>query len=337
MNLYETLEINDGASLEEIKKSYRKLARKYHPDKTGDNNYVKFLEISSAYEILSNDISRAEYIKLPDENKNKFQEFLNSLFGHKIDITSLSGFGISLTKDDMDYIKSDLDDVLKKLNLKEVFKFFKDGILPKKDFESFSLCSDSEVNSWTCEDAMYFDSLPIQYQQLSSSDGSLNISQNISLHQLFKNSKLNITIKRKTNVLSKNEYQNTKFSFNVSNQLIIFNSGGDISDDECNYGDLIIRLNLPKNLDWQENIILYQKKINLYEFIYGINLSFNDLEFGDINKVLSNKSDILWVPIREGNIIFLNTIDSNFKLAIKLIVDFNDSNEIRSLIKENFC
>ena len=334
MNLYDTLEISEGASLEEIKKSYRKLARKYHPDKSGNKDYVKFLEINSAYEILSNDNSRAEYIKLPNENKNKFQEFLNNLFGHKIDISSLSSFGISLTKDDMNYIKSDLEDVLKKLNLKEVFKFFKDGILPKKDFVSFSQCSDSEVDYWSCEDAMYFDSLPIQYQKISNSDGLLNISQNISLFQLFKNEKLNITIRRKT---YENEFQNTKFSFNVSNQWIIFNSGGDIDNNESNYGDLIIKLNLPNNLDWQDNILLFQKKINLYEFLYGIKLSLDDKEFVNLHKVIINKCDISWVPIREGNIIFLNTIDSNFRLAIKLIVDFKDSHEIRSLIKENFC
>ncbi len=334
MNLYETLEINENASLDEIKKSYRRLARKYHPDKTKSKDCIKFLEINSAYEILSNDKSRAEYIKLPNENKNKFQEFLNSLFGHKIDINSLSSFGIKLTKDDMDYIKSDLEDVLKKLNLKEVFKFFKDGILPKKDFESFSLCSDSEINEWTYDDAMYFDSLPLYYQKLSSNDGSLNISQNVSLYQLFKNNKINITIKR---LSGDNQYLNTKFSFKVSNQWVIYNGGGDLSSDECNYGDLVIKLNLPKNLDWQENIILYQKKINLYEFIYGINISFNDIEYNDLNKIIKDKSDISWVPIREGNIIFLNTIDSKFKLAIKLIVEFNDSEEIKSIIKQNFC
>ena len=59
MNLYDTLEIDEGASLDEIKKSYRKLARKY-----GNKDYVKFLEINSAYEILSNDESRAEYQKI---------------------------------------------------------------------------------------------------------------------------------------------------------------------------------------------------------------------------------------------------------------------------------
>ena len=33
MNLYKVLEINETASLEDIKRSYRRLARKYHPDK----------------------------------------------------------------------------------------------------------------------------------------------------------------------------------------------------------------------------------------------------------------------------------------------------------------
>ncbi len=341
MNLYKTLELEEGASLNDIKKSYRRLARKYHPDKSGNNDHVKFLEIHSAYEILSNDKSRFEYVKLPDENKNKFQEFLSSIFGHSININSLSDFGIKLTKDDMDYIKNDLQEVLKKLNLKEVFKFFKDGILPKKDFDSFSLCSDSDVNCWTCDDASYFDSLPIYYQKMNSdNDGSLNISQNISLLKLINNDKIDITIKRKiSNEVE--EYQNTKFNFDIINQWVVFNGGGDISQDGCNYGDLIIKLNLPNELDWQDNIILFQKKINLYDFVYGINLKLDSDEFNSINKVVVNEN-INWVPIRDGNIIFINTKNNlknsnHFKIAIKLMVEFKDSDKNRLLLKENFC
>lgn len=57
---YNILEIEKGASREDIKKAFRKLASKYHPDKkTGDES--KFKEISEAYAILSNDKRRAEY------------------------------------------------------------------------------------------------------------------------------------------------------------------------------------------------------------------------------------------------------------------------------------
>jgi molecular chaperone DnaJ len=59
-NYYEILGIEKGASKDEVKKAFRKLAAKYHPDKkTGDE--AKFKEISEAYATLSDDKKRAEY------------------------------------------------------------------------------------------------------------------------------------------------------------------------------------------------------------------------------------------------------------------------------------
>lgn len=60
---YEILEIPAGASGAMIKKAYRKLAMRYHPDKNVGNPYAAhhFQEILEAYEVLSNPVRRNEY------------------------------------------------------------------------------------------------------------------------------------------------------------------------------------------------------------------------------------------------------------------------------------
>jgi molecular chaperone DnaJ len=56
---YDVLGISRSASRDEIKKAFRRLAHKYHPDKGG--NETKFKELNEAYQILSDDKKRAEY------------------------------------------------------------------------------------------------------------------------------------------------------------------------------------------------------------------------------------------------------------------------------------
>ncbi|KAK4567460.1 hypothetical protein RGQ29_003304 [Quercus rubra] len=59
---YSTLKVGRNATLQEIKASYRKLARKYHPDlNKGPGAEEKFKEISAAYEVLSDDEKRSLY------------------------------------------------------------------------------------------------------------------------------------------------------------------------------------------------------------------------------------------------------------------------------------
>jgi molecular chaperone DnaJ len=59
-NYYEVLGVEKGATKDDIKKAFRKLAQQYHPDKKGGSS-EKFKEVSEAYTILSDDKKRAEY------------------------------------------------------------------------------------------------------------------------------------------------------------------------------------------------------------------------------------------------------------------------------------
>ncbi|MCK5699239.1 MAG: molecular chaperone DnaJ [Candidatus Aenigmarchaeota archaeon] len=60
---YKTLDVDKNASAEEIKRAYRKLARKYHPDVNQDDKgaEAKFKELNAAFEVLGNQQKKAQY------------------------------------------------------------------------------------------------------------------------------------------------------------------------------------------------------------------------------------------------------------------------------------
>jgi len=83
-SLYETLEINESANESEIKKAYRKLARKYHPDINKEKDAEdKFKEINAAYEILSDKEKKAQYDQYGDSmfGGQNFHDFSRSSGG----------------------------------------------------------------------------------------------------------------------------------------------------------------------------------------------------------------------------------------------------------------
>jgi curved DNA-binding protein len=80
-SLYETLEVTENATEAEIKKAYRKLARKYHPDINKEAGAEdKFKEINAAYEVLSDKEKRAQYDQFGDSmfGNQSFQDFHRS-------------------------------------------------------------------------------------------------------------------------------------------------------------------------------------------------------------------------------------------------------------------
>ncbi|WP_154414225.1 DnaJ C-terminal domain-containing protein [Helicobacter pylori] len=80
-SLYQTLDVSENANQDEIKKSYRRLARKYHPDlnKTKEAE-EKFKEINAAYEILSDKEKRRQYDQFGDNmfGGQNFSDFARS-------------------------------------------------------------------------------------------------------------------------------------------------------------------------------------------------------------------------------------------------------------------
>ena len=73
-NYYDILGVNEKAGDEEIKKVYRKLAQKYHPDRNPDkpDAEVRFKEVQEAYDVLSDAQKRKQYDRM---RRNPFGGF----------------------------------------------------------------------------------------------------------------------------------------------------------------------------------------------------------------------------------------------------------------------
>lgn len=90
MDYYKILEVSENEDISEIKKQYRKLAMKYHPDRNaGDERAAKkFREITEAYEVLSNEEKRKEYdYKRENENNHTKKKMIRKIL--KINILKI--------------------------------------------------------------------------------------------------------------------------------------------------------------------------------------------------------------------------------------------------------
>ena len=87
---YEVLGVNRDASADEIKKAFRRVAMKHHPDRNPDNKQAeeKFKEAQEAYEILSDDEKRSNFDRFGHATTNQsgsgsaaFSDIFGDVFG----------------------------------------------------------------------------------------------------------------------------------------------------------------------------------------------------------------------------------------------------------------
>lgn len=303
-NYYEILGVDNNSDINEIKKSYKKLALKYHPDKNnGDKEAeLKFQEVAEAYAVLTDPEKKRVYDLTGDADgfdlnfsdnfdpfslfnnifKSHLNNFANMKYEQNIDINELLG-GISSFQIPVKGVKVSVhtfpndalfgnDNFIQQESMSKLFKNIGVGI-----GSHTNNLEDTDNNN-------LFSKLftpPKKHKQFNnkiySHKKSPLIEKNlkVSLDELFskKNKKVKIKVTRNKNgeLIEKDKI----FSVPLYNKFMLFENEGNETKD-CSIGDVKINIRLEKRDDLKRinnNDLLYFKVINI-EDIYK-NLYFD--------------------------------------------------------------
>lgn len=244
MNLYEILGVDKSASKKEIKKAYKNLVKKYHPDKNKDIDTTdKFKEVQTAWEVLSNDKSKEKYDKLSSFEKIQFYDIIKQCF------TQFSPKYTNILNDFVNKYYGDEKDLEKNINNLDI----------KKIYEKILTNFQEKLNE---ENII----IPIYERNKIDEiiEPNINCTIKCTIDEKYMNKYRKISIKKS---------DNKKYNFIIPLRLseyIIKNEGEtNINGDN---GDIIVKIKCQDLSNYKiinKHDLMIIKTISLYEYLYG--------------------------------------------------------------------
>jgi DnaJ-class molecular chaperone len=307
VNFYEVLGVNENVSNEELKKVFRKLSLKHHPDKGGDEN--KFKEINEAYSVLSNENSRKEY-----DMKRKFGGMPGGIPG---------GMPGGIPEDFLNHIFSSMG-----------------GGMPGGMPFSFNINSQ---NGGHPNIRIFRNGVQVNQNQMNKPTPIVK-HINISMEEAYRGVEKSVTIERwiiDENNMKKIEKENIYVSIPKGidhNEIIIMREKGNIINEKLK-GDIKIFINITNNTQFKRKglDLIYEKKITVCEALCGFKFNIRLLN----NKTISinNTESIIqpgYTKVLEGFGLERNNNKGNLVLIFNVIFPDKLSKQQKELIKKGF-
>lgn len=319
-NYYEILNISKNSSQEEIKKQYRILALKYHPDKNGDSEMFK--KINKAYQILSDPEKKMEY----DRNDIQIDSsLLSNLFSN-----------INSTVKQKDYKPKKMNNVIKQIEIPHI-KTLSNSIITKTVLIT-KFCLFCKIKCSICDGIGYtnkiiknewFQSIhPEDCKNCNSSGKIVKLNETCS----FCFGKGNKKIKKEIQLEIP---KNTK----TGDQIISEGNGIQPYNEQDIPGDLIFNIEVIKNKNFLE------KEGNIY---IKINISFLESIIGKVIKISLSDNDEIEIDIRGWcvisplkNYILKNKGVNGGDLILRFIIEYpkyqlnnKNKNEIKNIFEK---
>jgi DnaJ-class molecular chaperone len=256
-NHYETLNITENATQEEIKKAYRKLSLKWHPDKNGGSaeSIDMFQQISSAFEILS------------DINKKKEYDFLKNNPFMKMNNNPDLGPGL--------------------FNNTNIDEFFENIF--------FGNLNGNQRNTGVPFGFHVFNNgIPVNFVNNLQKPPPIIHNLKINIENIFTDKSLPVEIERWIIENNNKVFEKQTLYVNIlkgidDNEIIILKGDGNVVNEQLK-GDVKIIINIENNTEFKRNglDLIYEKNITLKESLCGFSFELKYIN----NKIYTINNNI---------------------------------------------